>query len=115
MKRLGIYLRLGRVSNLPTVWTNVLAGAALAGAPLSLAPTLATLAACSLLYTAGMFLNDAFDHRYDAQHQPERPIAQGLIAAGEVYAVGFLLLAAGALVLVPWGRACAGALALAVS
>ena len=32
----GVYLRLGRVSNLPTVWTNVIAGALLAGAPPSL-------------------------------------------------------------------------------
>ena len=29
--RWTVYLRLGRVSNLPTVWTNVLAGVALAG------------------------------------------------------------------------------------
>src|SRR5262249_41358722 len=32
--RLAVYLRLGRISNLPTVWTNVLAGALLTGQPL---------------------------------------------------------------------------------
>ena len=29
---LSVWLRLGRVSNLPTVWSNVLAGLALVGA-----------------------------------------------------------------------------------
>ena len=32
--RLTLHLRLGRVSNLPTVWTNVLAGAVLGGGAL---------------------------------------------------------------------------------
>ena len=31
LARLGMMLKIGRVSNLPTVWTNVLAGAFLAG------------------------------------------------------------------------------------
>ena len=39
--RWPVALRLGRVSNLPTVWTNVLAGVVLSGAPLSLGVTLA--------------------------------------------------------------------------
>jgi 4-hydroxybenzoate polyprenyltransferase len=115
VSKLAVYLRLGRVSNLPTVWTNVLAGAALARVPLSPAAIAVALLACSLLYTAGMFLNDAFDHRHDAAHQPERPIARGLVGAGEVYAVGFVLLGGGALLLLPFGRAFAAALALAAT
>ena len=34
MAPLSVYLRLGRVSNLPTVWTNVLSGMLLSGAEL---------------------------------------------------------------------------------
>ena len=33
MPSLSTLLRLGRISNLPTVWTNVLAGSVIAGAP----------------------------------------------------------------------------------
>jgi len=42
-----------------------------------------------------MFLNDAFDRGIDARERPERPIPSGRVSAGEVFAVGFALLAAG--------------------
>ena len=93
------YLRLGRVSNLPTVWTNALAGVVLAGG----SPEPASLAwlagALSLFYIGGMFLNDAFDDAFDRQFRPERPIPTGQVTRGEVFAVGFGLLAAGELLL----------------
>lgn len=95
MKRLVVYLRLGRVSNLPTVWTNVLAGAVLAAVPLRAGRVVVTAVAMSLLYIAGMFLNDAFDRRVDARERPDRPIPAGLIAPIEVFAVGYGLLGAG--------------------
>ena len=61
----GTLLRLGRVSNLPTVWTNVIAATAIAGVdPLSGrsgSVLLAVLLAMTLFYVGGMFLNDAFD------------------------------------------------------
>ncbi len=109
------YLRLGRVSNLPTVWSNTLAGLVLAGAP----PRPATFAwlalATSLLYVGGMFLNDAFDQAIDVRERPERPIPSGLVSAAEVYGVGSGLLAVG--VAIAWhasgGRALLAALALA--
>jgi len=56
-----VYLRLGRVSNLPTVWTNVAAGAVLSGMPLYPGTMAAMLLAMSLFYVGGMYLNDAFD------------------------------------------------------
>src|SRR5919206_5170200 len=78
---LGTLLRLGRVSNLPTVWTDVLAGTALAGGdPLSGRTALA-LAAMTLFYIGGMFLNDAFDRAIDARERPSRPIPAGEISA----------------------------------
>ena len=94
------YLRLGRVSNLPTVWTNVLAGIVLAGGPLEPGTLAALLVALSLFYVGGMYLNDAFDRKIDARERPERPIPSGLISAREVFAIGFGMLAAAVLVLV---------------
>jgi lysophospholipase L1-like esterase len=58
-------LRLGRVSNLPTVWTNVVAATVLAGGALTSTTTLLAISAMTLFYVAGMYLNDAFD-RYNA-------------------------------------------------
>ena len=94
-RRAGVYLQLGRVSNLPTVWSNVLAGIVLGGAALHVGPAIGLGLAASLYYVGGMFLNDAFDHRVDARQRPERPIPAGLIGAGEVYRIGFGLLGAG--------------------
>jgi 4-hydroxybenzoate polyprenyltransferase len=88
-------LRLGRVSNLPTVWTNVMAGLALGGAAPTLRLVVPLAVAASLFYVAGMYLNDAFDHRWDAQHRPERPIPAGEVRAATVFAAGFAMMAAG--------------------
>jgi 4-hydroxybenzoate polyprenyltransferase len=82
-------LKLGRVSNLPTVWTNVLAGVALAVLEPPWKVILPVGVAVSLLYVAGMYLNDAFDHRWDAQHRPERPIPAGEVSARLVFQAGF--------------------------
>jgi 4-hydroxybenzoate polyprenyltransferase len=92
---LGTLLRLGRVSNLPTVWTNVLAATALAGGdPLSQRAALALLA-MTLFYLGGMYLNDAFDREIDRRERPSRPIPAGVIAASTVFAMGFGLLGGG--------------------
>lgn len=93
--RLRTALRLGRVSNLPTVWTNTLAAAVLAGAR-DFGPQFALmLLAFSLFYTGGMFLNDAFDAATDAVERPERPIPSGEIGRRAVFGYGFALMAAG--------------------
>jgi 4-hydroxybenzoate polyprenyltransferase len=97
--RLRTLLRLGRVSNLPTVWTNIMAGLALNGGPIDPALVLPLALAASLFYVAGMYLNDAFDWRWDAQHRPERPIPSGEIGARAVYLAGFAMMAAGLVLL----------------
>lgn len=86
-------LILGRVSNLPTVWSNCLAGWWLAGGCNT--PKLPCLfGGVSALYLGGMFLNDAFDAEFDRQHRPERPIPSGAISlrSGWRYGFGFLML-----------------------
>jgi len=98
-------LRLGRISNLPTVWTNVIAGVVIAGG-MGRASEIALIAvAMSAFYVAGMYLNDFFDRAIDARDRPTRPIAAGEIAAGTVSGIGFGLLAIGIAVMIPFGLA----------
>lgn len=100
----SVALRLGRVSNLPTVWTNALVGVVLAGGAPWQPATAALLLALSLLYVGGMYLNDAFDRDIDARERPSRPIPAGLIAANTVFVSGFAMLLTGlaALLLAAW-------------
>ena len=98
-----IALRLGRVSNLPTLWTNVLAGAVLAGSTPTPFVLGLLLLAISLFYVAGMYLNDAFDRHFDTAAYPQRPIPSGAVAAGTVFTMGFLGLGAGELLLIVVG------------
>jgi 4-hydroxybenzoate polyprenyltransferase len=91
-------LKLGRVSNLPTVWSNVVTAVALSGGAAT--PIVVTIAAAvSLLYVAGMFLNDAFDREIDARERPDRPIPSGDIGGELVFVAGFSLLVIGVVVL----------------
>lgn len=94
------FLKLGRVSNLPTVWSNTLAGAVLAGiAPIPWSIVLLLLA-MSLAYIGGMFLNDAFDREIDAKERPERPIPSGEVSARSVFTAGYAMLATAVLLCV---------------
>lgn len=85
-------LKLGRVSNVPTVWSNTLAGAILAGATGFNASSILLLLAMTLAYVGGMFLNDAFDRKIDSIERPERPIPSGIISARTVFILGFTML-----------------------
>jgi 4-hydroxybenzoate polyprenyltransferase len=93
MMTVSTALKLGRVSNLPTVWTNVLVGIVLAGGEPNLLMVLWLGVAVSLLYISGMYLNDAFDARWDAEHRAERPIPQGEVSARTVFLAGFGMMA----------------------
>ena len=110
--RLRTLLTLGRVSNLPTVWSNCLAAWVLAGGGGEWRLGL-LLASGSCLYIGGMFLNDACDVEFDRRHRQERPIPGGLISRGTVWRWAAGLLLAGVLLVIPFGvRALACALAL---
>lgn len=89
---LKLHLELGRVSNLPTVWSNVFAGTVLAlataGAPIHQIPfsiLLIAMLAMSAFYIAGMYLNDACDAAIDQIERSTRPIPSGRISLGSVY------------------------------
>ena len=94
-----VALKLGRVSNLPTVWSNVLTGMALAGTATTDCRLLLLVVSLSLFYVGGMFLNDAFDHGFDAKARPERPIPSGEVSAAQVHAFGFGMMFVGLAVL----------------
>lgn len=100
---LSVALRLGRVSNLPTVWSNVLAGIALSGGSTWDPRILPLILALSLFYIAGMFLNDAFDWKIDSVERPNRPIPSNEVTAKTVYTLGGFMLTGGLLILVGIG------------
>lgn len=101
MKALKAYLALCRISNLPTVWTNVLAACLLSGERFTLAASLLLALALSCFYLAGMCLNDLCDVEHDRQSRSSRPIPSGRVSPQgarrltlALFAAGFLLLAA---------------------
>lgn len=113
---LKAWLELGRVSNLPTVWSNVVHGLAVAwfvavvrpverefGQPWAfdfghlgnmLDQGFMLLIGMSLLYVGGMALNDACDATTDIDERPARPIPSGRVSrrCACVGATGLLLL-----------------------
>lgn len=99
----------GRVSNLPTLWTNILAAAVLSSAeisftlPASTADTtfLTVLLAISLMYLGGMYMNDAIDYEWDLKNNNPRPIVKGEIRLLTVWLASAALLLS-ALGLLAW-------------
>lgn len=94
------HLSLARISNTPTVVSNVLAGAALATSLAFGWPILALCLATALFYTAGMYLNDILDVEIDLQQRPDRPIPSGavsmnvaMVATAAMFIVGLALVA----------------------
>jgi 4-hydroxybenzoate polyprenyltransferase len=104
---LGTLLKLGRVSNLPTVWTNVLTGTVLAASAVAGRRTGLVMLAMSLFYIGGMYLNDYCDRLIDARERPQRPIPEGEISAGLVRASGASMLCLAIAILAATGTAAA--------
>jgi len=113
MSRIKHWLALLRISNLPTVWSNALAGSVMGfwisaeaqhdvvmgqGAQQlgrSLAQGWPLLAGFSLIYVGGMAMNDAMDAPMDARARPERPIPAGAISRRAATTATVVLLLAG--------------------
>jgi UbiA prenyltransferase family len=91
------WLELARISNLPTAWTNVLAGWLLAGGNLQDHRLLWLLLGGSLLYSGGMILNDVFDAEWDRAHGKGRPIPSGRVSRRLAAWVGSVSLVSGCL------------------
>lgn len=108
------WLVLSRLSNLPTIWTNVFAGAVLAGAAVD-ATVAGAAAAVSLFYVGGMVLNDVCDAAHDRAHRSRRPIPAGVVTRSAAAGGAVLLMLAGLIVvyaIAPSGAALAWSLGL---
>ena len=103
MPSLSTLLRLGRISNMPTVWTNVLAGSIIAGGAGHSNRVALVAMAMTAFYVGGMYLNDYFDRAIDARERPGRPIDAGEIRASSVMLIGFGLLAVGIALMITFG------------
>lgn len=101
--RLKSILALCRVSNLPTVWMNVVTAALLVSyttqQPVAWLMVIGLAVAISAFYCAGMSLNDVCDYQWDKQHQPYRPLVAGKLSLQQakwitlgLFVLGFLLL-----------------------
>ena len=79
------WLELARLSNVPTLVTNVLVGAALGGlgggAAIGWPAVSAVGVAAILFYVGGMAMNDVVDRDIDRKQRPGRPIPSGRITA----------------------------------
>ena len=99
------HLALARISNSPTVASNVLAGVALAGGLSQPGTVLLLAVALVFFYTAGMYLNDLLDYEHDVKVQPERPLAAGRISRSAALTVTVALFGVGSLLLAFTGLA----------
>jgi 4-hydroxybenzoate polyprenyltransferase len=88
-------LVLGRVSNLPTVWSNLLAGWLLNRGQCDSLRLALILLGGSLIYIGGMYLNDYCDAEFDSRFCPHRPIPAGKISRRFVGVMAFLWFLAG--------------------
>ena len=90
------YLQLVRVPNVFTAMADILLGFLFTHESLEPWPQLALLlGASSLLYLAGMVLNDYFDRDIDARERPERPIPSGRITPPTAGSLGITMLLGG--------------------
>ncbi len=100
MSRTKSWFSIIRISNAPTVVSNILVGTAIAITmqskfwTLNLAYDLFFANCILVVYFAGMILNDAFDAKRDKKHRPDRPIPSGLIPRSFAWIAGLTLLGA---------------------
>ena len=113
-RRLRALLVLMRISNLPSVWSNVFMGWILGVCFSSLevhdsqkwlglifsSNLLLLLLGTSFIYAAGMVLNDLFDLGRDREHRPERPLVVGQLSLTAARITSGCLLAIGAMLII---------------
>lgn len=86
-------LELIRIPNIFTAQADIFTGFFVAHGGLKDTGNLVCLIiASSMLYSAGMALNDAFDSNIDLQERPQRPIPSGRVSTREAFIIGIALL-----------------------
>ena len=113
--KLRALLELCRISNLPTVWSNVALGGAwgviitndLARSegflvyqdyidlPTLVVNSLVMMVAGSLIYCGGMVLNDAMDASIDLAERPSRPIPSGRVSRKHAFLIAYAMIVGG--------------------
>jgi 4-hydroxybenzoate polyprenyltransferase len=88
-------LALCRVSNLPTVWMNVLTAAVLTDPFVGWHQVAVLALALSCFYCGGMAMNDLCDLPFDRIHQPHRPIVAQRLTKARAQATMLLLFVSG--------------------
>jgi len=90
------YLQLFRIANVFTAMADVAMGFLFVQGSFAPLPVFGCLiAACSLLYTAGMVLNDVYDVEVDSRDRPERPIPSRRVSLGAARGLGYAMLLCG--------------------
>jgi 4-hydroxybenzoate polyprenyltransferase len=102
LQKLNGYLAMARISNSPTVVSNVLVGAALAG-DFTVRTIFQLAMALVCFYTAGMFLNDLCDYEIDRKERADRPLVTGIVTKSEAWGMTLALFAIGLLILATLG------------
>lgn len=95
------YVDLCRVSNLPTVWSNVLTALVVSPGTFSVELFIWIALSMSCFYSVGMCLNDIFDESKDRLDKPFRPIPSGRISLKGAYSLTVILTVAAFLLLLP--------------
>ena len=106
MNKVEAWLNVLRISNTPTLISNVMVGLGLAGyahrmewsdttiSPQFTPPFMLLVITLALLcaYFGGLVLNDAIDVEHDKKHRPGRPLPLGVISKKQAEFVGSMLL-----------------------
>jgi 4-hydroxybenzoate polyprenyltransferase len=92
-------LALCRVSNLPTIWMNVISASIITSSiqdqPVQWSMVVIIALAISAFYCGGMSLNDVCDFTWDKEHQPYRPIVQAKVSLTQAKTITWILFAIG--------------------
>jgi heme O synthase-like polyprenyltransferase len=112
MSKTKAWFNLLRLSNTPTLISNVMVGFGLGISAYRvqwsdativpnfspLVPLLIITFALLCAYFSGLVLNDAKDFTHDKKHRPNRPLPKGIISKKEAWIVGISLLASAVLI-----------------
>jgi len=110
-EKIRALLATGRIANLPTVCSNVLAGFWLSSSlypacclgsisqDKMIVPLLFLMLSCCMIYLAGCMLGDAVDLPFDRKNRPSRPLPQGILTDRSVRSASYVLFALALIIL----------------